>query len=211
MFSILVFSKDIGEIPQGLDEVKIGSADRIRTENLKVIFLVGVNKNEFPRIASVGGLLTDSDRRILTNEMSLNIKPAFEESISEERFIAYCMLTAASEKLYLSYREISDDETTSGASELIYDIKEILENVTEFSSNDIPEEERIESEFSAFFTLAKIYNENSELRSTLYEYFKNINKSAFSVNCDLDHCVLLLFRQFAISLEKALSPSGERA
>ena len=37
----------------------------------------------------------------------------------------------------------------------------------------IPEEERIESEFSAFFTLAKIYNENSELRSTLYEYFKN--------------------------------------
>ena len=173
LFSILVFSKDIGEIPQGLDEVKVGSADRIRTENLKVIFLVGVNKNEFPRIASVGGLLTDSDRRILTNEMSLNIKPAFEESISEERFIAYCMLTAASEKLYLSYREISDDETTSGASELISDVKEILENVTEISSNDIPEEERIESEFSAFFTLAKIYNENSELRSTLYEYFKN--------------------------------------
>lgn len=173
LFSILVFSKDIGEIPQGLDEVKVGSADRIRTENLKVIFLVGVNKNEFPLIASVGGLLTDSDRRILTNDMSLNIKPAFEESIFEERFIAYCMLTAASEKLYLSYREISDDETTSGASELIYDIKEILENVIEKSSNDIPEEEKIESEFSAFFTLAKMYNENSSLKSTLYEYFKN--------------------------------------
>ena len=30
-------------------------------------------------------------------------------------------------------------------------------------------------EFSAFFTLAKMYNENSELRETLYEYFKNIS------------------------------------
>lgn len=172
IFSILVFSKDIGEIPQGLDEVKVGSADRIRTENLKVIFLVGVNKNEFPLIASVGGLLTDSDRRTLTNEMSLNIKPAFEESVNEERFIAYCMLTAASEKLYLSYREVSDDETTSGASELIGDIKEILPNVKELYSGDIPEEEKIESEFSAFFTLAKMYNENSSLKSTLYEYFR---------------------------------------
>ncbi len=173
LFSILVFSKDIGEIPQGLDEVKVGSADRIRTENLKVIFLVGVNKNEFPLIASIGGLLTDSDRRILTNEMSLNIKPAFEEAIYEERFIAYCMLAAASEKLYLSYREISDDETTSGASELIDEIKEILPEVKIISSNEIQDEEKIESEFSAFFTLAKIYNENSELKWTLYEYFKN--------------------------------------
>ncbi|MBR2876362.1 MAG: hypothetical protein IKC01_04430, partial [Clostridia bacterium] len=119
LFSILVFSKDIGEIPQGLDEVKVGSADRIRTENLKVIFLVGVNKNEFPLIASVGGLLSDSDRRVLTNEMELKIRPAFEESVYEERFIAYCMLTAAKEKLYLSYREVSDDDSTGGASEII--------------------------------------------------------------------------------------------
>ncbi len=173
IFSILVFSKDIGEIPQGLDEVKVGSADRIRIENLKVIFLMGVNKNEFPRVASIGGLLTDSDRRILTDELSLNIKPAFEKAIYEERFIAYCMLAAAKEKLYLSYREISDDETTSGASELIDDIKEILPAVKIVSSNDIDEFEKIESEFSAFFTLAKMYNENTELKATLYEYFKN--------------------------------------
>ena len=173
LFSILVFSKDIGEIPQGLDEVKIGSADRIRTENVKVIFLMGVNKNEFPLISSIGGLLTDSDRRVLTNEMSLNIKPAFEESIFEERFIAYCMLTAGSDRLYLSYREISQDETTSGASELIDDIKEILPDVKVISSCDIPEEEKIESEFSAFFTLAKMYNDDTDIRATLYEYFKN--------------------------------------
>ena len=65
--------------------MKIGSADRIRTENVKVIFLMGVNKNEFPLISSIGGLLTDSDRRVLTNEMSLNIKPAFEKAIALQK------------------------------------------------------------------------------------------------------------------------------
>ena len=172
LFSILVFSKDIGEIPQGLDEVKIGSADRIRTENVKVVFLMGVNKNEFPRVSTVGGLLSDSDRRILTS-LDLEIRPPFEETIDEERFIAYCMLTAPSEELYLSYREISDDETTSGPSEIIEQIKEFLPQVKVVSSEDITDLEKIESEFSAFFTLAKMYNGNSELRETLYEYFKN--------------------------------------
>ena len=172
LLSILVFSKDIGEIPQGLDEVKIGSADRIRTENIKVVFLMGVNKNEFPRVSTVGGLLSDSDRRILTS-LDLEIRPPFEETIDEERFIAYCMLTAPSEELYLSYREVSEDETTSGPSEIIEQIKEFLPQVKIISSDEIPDVEKIESEFSAFFTLAKMYNENTQLRQTLYEYIKN--------------------------------------
>jgi len=172
LFSILVFSKDIGEIPQGLDEVKIGSADRIRTENIKVVFLVGVNKNEFPRVSTVGGLLSDSDRRILTS-LELDIRPPFEETINEERFIAYCMLTAGSEKLYLSYREVSDDETTNGPSEIIEQIKEFMPQVAIVSSDDINKIDKIESEFSAFYTLARIFNSDNELRSTLYEYFKN--------------------------------------
>ncbi len=171
LFMILVLSKDIGEIPQGLDEVKIGSADRIRTENVKVVFLVGVNKNEFPRVSTVGGLLTDGDRRILT-KMSLEIRPPFEENVAEERFIAYCMLTAGKERLYLSYREFSDDESTSGASEIIESIKEMLPDVRVVASNKIPKEEKIESDQSAFYTLAEIYNENTELRNTLFEYFK---------------------------------------
>ena len=172
LFSILVFSKDIGEIPQGLDEVKIGSADRIRTENVKVVFLMGVNKNEFPRISTVGGLLSDADRRILTS-LELEIRPPLEETIDEEKFIAYCMLTVPSEELYLSYREISDDETTNGPSEIIEQIKEILPQVKIISSDEISDSEKIESEFSAFFTLAKIYNMNTPLRQTLYEYFRN--------------------------------------
>lgn len=171
IFSILVFSKDIGEIPQGLDEVKIGNADRIRTDNVKVMFLLGVNKNEFPLIKVTGGLLTDSDRRILS-DMNLEIRPPFEKLIFEEKFIVYCMLGAAKEKLYLSFRQVSDDETTSGPSELIDEIKALLPNVKEINSNSIDPIEKIESEFSAFFTLAKIFNENTELKHTLLEYFK---------------------------------------
>ena len=41
------------------------------------------------------------------------------------------------------------------------------------ASVNMEESEKIESEFSAFYTLAKIFNSDNELRSTLYEYFKN--------------------------------------
>lgn len=195
MFSLLVDSKEIGEIPQGLDEVRIGSADRIRIEQVKVVFLLGVNKDEFPLVSVKNGILTDSDRVNLT-AIGLEVKPPFENEVDEERFIAYCAVTAASEKLILSYKTTNDDGSKGLKSEIVDTALTVAQNTdfTVFSSVDAFE--KIESGDGAFSLLSENFNFNSPLRSTLLEFFadneeykgkisalENINNSSrFSFN-----------------------------
>ncbi len=172
LFSILVDSGEIGEIPQGLDEIKVGNADRIRTDKLKVVFLVGVNKDEFPLVCVQGGVLTDFDRATLT-EMGLDIKPAYKDSVYEERFISYCAVTAACEKLFLSYKTIDSDGSQLLKSEIVDCALNSIENVKQIKTSELDPLELSESDDSAFSVLAKHFNENSLVHSTLIEYFKN--------------------------------------
>ncbi len=172
MFNLLVNSKEIGEIPQGIDEVRIGSADRIRIEQVKVVFLVGVNKDEFPLVSVKNGILTDSDRVNLT-AIGLEVKPPFEDGIDEERFIAYCAATAASERLYLSYKTTNDDGSGGVKSELAETALKVLNGLTVNAYSLVDEVEKIEGEDGAFSLLSKNYNSCSALRTTLFEYFKD--------------------------------------
>lgn len=188
LFRILVDSKDIGEIPQGLDEVRVGSADRIRLDQMKIVFLVGVNKNEFPLVNVKSGILTDSDRVSLTS-IGLEVRPPFEDSVDEERFIAYCAVTAASEKLILTYKTNGDDGSTAVKSEIIETAINSINNpgILVFSeSNPI---EFIESDDTAFTMLCQKFYENSSFKSTLLEYFKEKDeyvgklRSLENINC----------------------------
>ena len=169
IFTVLADKKDLGEIPQGLDEVTVGSADRIRTDSVKVAFLVGVNKDEFPLVEVKNGILSDRDRRELT-AAGVEVRPPFENSLNEERFIVYCALTAAEKKLYLTYKT-SKDGTACTKSELIDDILTMLPDISPIVWKNASAADRIESESSAFNEFAKRYNENSVERNTLYAYF----------------------------------------
>ncbi len=172
MLRLLIDSKEIGEIPQGLDEVRIGSADRIRIDQVKVVFLVGLNKDEFPLVSVKNGILTDSDRVNLT-AIGLEVKPPFEDSIDEERFIAYCAVTAASEKLYLSYKTTNDDGSKGLKSEIIESALNVVNEPCVNVYSLIDDVEKIEGEDGAFSLLSKNFNSNSTLTSTLFEHFKD--------------------------------------
>lgn len=175
LFCILVESRDIGEIPQGLDEVKVGSADRIRIEQLKVVFLVGVNKEEFPLVSVKGGILTDSDRVSLT-DIGLEIRPPFEDTIDEERFIAYCAVTSASEKLYLTYKTFDDDGAKAFKSEIIECALKNIDDVLYMVSNQCDPLYFVESEENAFALLGSSFSENNTIKSTLMKYFSDKNE-----------------------------------
>ncbi len=173
IFMILVACGDIGEIPQGLDEVTIGSADRIRTEKLKVVFLVGCNKDEFPLVNVKNGILTDSDRAMLINEVGLDVRPPFEDTVNEEKFIAYCAVTAASERLYISYKASGSSGEGLTASEIVDTAINSIENLDYVLTTELSKEYFIESESSAFSVLASNYDGNNSLKSTLLKYFSN--------------------------------------
>ncbi len=172
MLRLLVDSEEIGEIPQGLDEVRIGSADRIRIDQVKIVFLVGVNKDEFPLVSIKNGILTDSDRVNLT-EIGLEVKPPFEDSVDEERFIAYCAVTGASQKLYLSYKITNDDGSRGLKSEIIETALKLIGEDNFKVYSELSQVDLIESNDGAFALLSKSFNNNSVLKSTLLEHFKN--------------------------------------
>ncbi len=172
LFMILVSSGDMGEIPQGLDEVTVGCADRIRLEKTKIVFLVGVNKDEFPLVNVGGGVLTDADRVLLTN-LGIEVRPPFEDTVDEERFIAYCAITAASEKLYITYKCNDGEGGALFKSEIVSTVESLFENFNTVVTSELPAEYFIESEESAFSAFSKNYLNNNEIKSTLKAYFEN--------------------------------------
>ena len=56
---------DIGSVPQSLDAVQVGSADRIRFSDPKTVLILGANEGVFPAYPAPGGILTDNERREL--------------------------------------------------------------------------------------------------------------------------------------------------
>ncbi len=175
LFMILVSSGDMGEIPQGLDEVTVGCADRIRLEKTKVVFLVGVNKDEFPLVNVGSGILTDADRVLLTN-LGIEVRPPFEDTVDEERFIAYCAITAASEKLYMTYKCNDGEGGALFKSEIITTVEKSFENFNTVVTSELSADYFIESEESAFSVFSKNYLYNNEIKSTLKAYFKEKNE-----------------------------------
>ncbi len=102
LFCAVISSTDLGSIPHGLDEITIGSADRIRLSNPKVVFVAGCAEGVFPKTTEPRGLLTATDRRNLTS-LGIELSMPSELAACEERFIAYSAVTAATDKLYVSY------------------------------------------------------------------------------------------------------------
>lgn len=71
LFLMAALSSDIGSIPNTLDQVSIGSADRMRPNSPKATIVIGVNQGEFPPQLSENGLFSEVERdRLLKAEFS---------------------------------------------------------------------------------------------------------------------------------------------
>lgn len=168
LFDILVSAKDIGVIPNGIDEVIMGSADRIRASAPKAVFIVGANSGVFPGLSSGGVLLSDKERTELI-ENNIDLVSNIEYNSVSEMFIAYRAVSLSTEKLYVSYSAFGSDGEPLFPSEIVTEIKSVFP-LCKIYENDILS--RIESEKSAFAVLAGESVNGSVLASSLYEYFK---------------------------------------
>lgn len=102
LFSLLIMSCNIGSIPDRIDEVVIGSADRIRIGNPKITFIIGANYGTFPMSERSSGLLTAEERRrLIKSGLSM---PDFErEGAVDEQYYVYTTVCSPSERLYITY------------------------------------------------------------------------------------------------------------
>lgn len=125
LFQLVVSTADLGEIPQTLDGVQIGSADRIRFAHPKTVFVLGANEGVFPAYPAPGNLWSTADRQRLISA-GLPLSDTGDDAILQERLYAYQALAAPSERLYVSFVRGNAAGETLLPSLIVENIRRIL-------------------------------------------------------------------------------------
>ncbi|MEQ8154180.1 MAG: helicase-exonuclease AddAB subunit AddB [Clostridiaceae bacterium] len=127
----------LGLIPLSLDEVTVGDIARVRSNDVKILFLIGVNDGVIPASSKDEGVLSDHDREKLKSGGIL-LAPDSKSKAFEEQLMVYTALTIASEKLIVTYPMADFEGKSLRASIIIPRLKKIFPNVIEES--DISQE-----------------------------------------------------------------------
>lgn len=156
------------DIPIRMDTVTFGTADLLKSDGIKAVFVLGAVQGELPKIPTSSGVFSDHERKDLIS-LNLPLEEQQEDQTKLERFIAYTAVTAASRDLFLSYH-ISHNGEDLEPSELVDSIKMLFPQVE--VCKELPEEMRVSSYASAFSALAATYRKKDRLSSTLLKLFE---------------------------------------
>lgn len=170
LFSVLLENTDLGQIPEGLDAVCFGTADRVRIAPPRAVFLLGMNDGVFPENPPTDGVLNDTDRKAL-HTLGLELTETAEVKAVDERFFVYYALTLARERVCLSWAMSDYKGGAMAESPVVSEIRAMFPEIAVEDSNTLSAESRVESADSAFEALASVYGENTVLSETLKSYF----------------------------------------
>ncbi len=165
----------IGNIPQMLDEVTFGSADRIKPSRPKVAFILGLNQNEFPKAVSSKGIFADSERQRLI-EGGLELSGTGFTAVIDEDYLAYTSLCCASERLFLSYSSNSSDGKPSEPSIIVDTLASFIPSLKVLDYDKLSAEEAMPETFSTAETkMCGEYRKNPRFSKTIELALKDIS------------------------------------
>lgn len=162
---------EVSSIPRGVDEVEISTADRSLISDKKAVFLIGALEGEFPHTPVEAGVFTDDERVLLKNTLHLPLSDSIEELIATERYYAYSAMTAAGERLYLSFPAADMRGELLTPSDLISETESALPHLRFFNYDMVPLADRLRSKRAAFDYLVSRYHSASPDVKALKAYF----------------------------------------
>ncbi len=121
LFAMLAQTIDMGHIPQGLDAVTVGSADRICYAEPQVVFIVGANEGIFPAYPQNAGILTEEERRLWETH-GIRLYGDLLRRCIEERYYVYMAIAAPKSRLFITH--LTGDNATP--SPLVEAVQKIL-------------------------------------------------------------------------------------
>lgn len=112
--------KDIslGMIPGKLDMVTIGDITRTRLEDVKILFIIGVNDGIIPKKGTPAQIISDKEKERLS-EYDFLLAPTEKMNSFIEQFYLYINMTKPSDKLFLSYTTMDLDNEVMRPSYII--------------------------------------------------------------------------------------------
>ncbi len=131
-------------IPPALDQVLVGSIERAGSNDIKAMYILGVNEGVLPGTGGTQGVLSEMDRDSL-EKIGLELAGNSASRCLEERFMVYMALATPSRYLWLSFPAADRDGRAMRPSRILSEIRRILPLVTEHSTvagtqaNEIPQ------------------------------------------------------------------------
>lgn len=161
----------VGVIPQTLDQVTFGSADRIRPSRPKIAFILGANQGVFPKNCTNNGIFATAERKKLI-ELGLEISDNSIYSSIDENYLVYCNLCCATDKLFISYSSTDFVGNSLEPSAFVLQINEkinpkFVNEPLPISETNLPETK--DSVFSEFCKRINKPNESAILKHALQE------------------------------------------
>lgn len=169
LFLLGIASIRIGVLPQTIDQVLVGTADRIRPNAPRAVFVIGLNEGEFPLWGGAGGLLSMNERELLRAQ-GVDLLRTAEQQALFEKYYVYFALTQASERLYLTYPQRDTAGTGLSPSSVLERIEQLFE-VKITSINSQIDFARVQGEKTALDRLTRLWHEPGAERNALYAHF----------------------------------------
>ncbi|WP_166243701.1 helicase-exonuclease AddAB subunit AddB [Paenibacillus turpanensis] len=121
----------LGLVPPSLDQVLVGSLERSKTFRIKHLFLLGVNDGVLPAKGAEGGSLFSEPERETLAATGLELAPGARRKLLDEQYLIYTALSAAEERLWLSYPLADEEGRGLLPSEVIRRVKQLVPGVQE--------------------------------------------------------------------------------
>jgi len=164
--------KELGNIPEVLDQVILGDVERSKTHKVKAVFIIGLNDGIFPAVNRDEGFLNDKDREEM-KALGTEIAKGAIENLYEDQFNIYKAFSIAEEKIFLSYQSTNKEGKALRSSVLLSKIKKIFSKTTEKS--DVTEKMKdMASKQSTFESLLININKSlngEEIDSVWYDVY----------------------------------------
>ena len=101
LFRAALTQNTVGTVPTTLDRVRVGQLSAMRNVRVRHLLLLGASDGLLPAFDASAGLISDAERRMMKSA-GLRVAPEDSERMDRELLIAYTVLTAPSETLFLS-------------------------------------------------------------------------------------------------------------
>ncbi|WP_287823267.1 helicase-exonuclease AddAB subunit AddB [Clostridium sp.] len=173
----------MGLIPPSADQVLVGSVERLKSHDICILYLVGVNDGVFPSVNNDEGILSDMERENL-RERGVELAKDTRAAAFEEQFLVYTTLTIPGKYLRISYPMADYEGKSLRPSIIASRLKNIFPNITEesdliFAETDEDRLKLIDAKLPAFnkliYVLRKRLDEDDDaiIWRDVYKWFSN--------------------------------------
>lgn len=149
LLRLMLSEVEISAIPTTSDEVIVGSADLLRTGEVRHLYLLGVVEGKFPAAVSDNGIFTESDRQLLA-QYGVSLSPDLSLRASRELFFFYRALCFATDSVTVLYPAAELSGSAQVPSLAVKRLALLLPDVNPIVYDQVPVMDRLYEREAAF-------------------------------------------------------------